>query len=130
MTFRCKQTLSFYNFLVMRKNIDKLIIDLEEDKECLEVVSSNMKNLDFILNKIVFFQNHSLNLMFKDAIILKRDEILDNDTINRGLSVLHTLMRNAIEIMIKDGPIDLQGLFNKVVTREMPTPIFQNKLTL
>lgn len=68
----------------MRKNIDKLIIDLEEDNESLDVIQNNLKNLDFVLNKIVYLKSHSVNMMFKDAIVLKKEE-LDDLTINKGL---------------------------------------------
>jgi hypothetical protein len=57
----------------MRKSIDKLIQDLEEDNEGLDVIHNNLKNLDFVLNKIVYLKSHSVNMMFKDAIVLKKE---------------------------------------------------------
>ena len=57
----------------MRKNIDKLVTDLEEDSESLEVIGNNLKNLDFVLNKIIYLKSHSVNMMFKDAIVLKKE---------------------------------------------------------
>jgi len=64
----------------MRKSIDKLIQDLEEDNEGLDVIHNNLKNLDFVLNKIVYLKSHSVNMMFKDAIVLKKEN-LDSSTI-------------------------------------------------
>jgi hypothetical protein len=59
--------------LEMRNNIDKLINDLEEDNESLEVISNNLKNLEFILNRIVYLKSHAINMVFKDAVILKKE---------------------------------------------------------
>ena len=69
----------------MRKNIDKLIQDLEEDNEGLDVIQNNLKNLDYVLNKIVYLKSHAVNMMFKDAIILKK-EPLDEITVNKGIN--------------------------------------------
>ncbi len=79
----------------MRKNIDKLIQDLQEDNEGLDVIQNNLKNLDYVLNKIVYLKSHAVNMMFKDAIVLKK-EALDEITICRGMNTLKGLMHNAL----------------------------------
>jgi hypothetical protein len=68
----------------IKKNTDKLIQDLEDDSEGLVVSHNNLKNLDYVLNKIVYLKSHSVNMMFKDAIVLKK-EPLDEQTIALGL---------------------------------------------
>lgn len=45
MTFRCIPFL-FYYFVVMRRNIDRAIVDLEEGTEALKVIEGNMRNID------------------------------------------------------------------------------------
>ena len=79
----------------MRNNIDKLINDLEEDNESLEVISNNLKNLEFILNRIVYLKSHAINMVFKDAVILKKEQ-LEEKTIQRGIEVLKNLMEKSI----------------------------------
>ena len=59
----------------MRNNIDKLIIDLEEDNESLDVITNNLTNLEFILNRIVYLKSHAINMVFKDAVILKKEQL-------------------------------------------------------
>ena len=81
--------------LEMRNNIDKLINDLEEDNESLEVISNNLKNLEFILNRIVYLKSHAINMVFKDAVILKKEQ-LEEKTIQRGIEVLKNLMEKSI----------------------------------
>jgi hypothetical protein len=57
----------------MRNSIDKLIQDLDEDNEGLDIINNNLKNLDFVLNKIIYLKSHSVNMMFKDAVVLKKE---------------------------------------------------------
>ena len=59
----------------MRRNIDRLIQDLEEDNTGLDVITTNMKNLDFILKKIIFLKSHAINMIFKDSIVLIKEPI-------------------------------------------------------
>ena len=61
-------------FRLMRKNIDKLIQDLEEDNKSLDEIQQNLKSLDYVLNKIVYLKSHAVNMIFKDAIVLKREK--------------------------------------------------------
>lgn len=86
----------------MRFSIDKLVQDLVEDNEGLDVISSNLKNLEFVLNKIIYIKSHSVNMMFKDAIVLKK-EALDKDTIDRGMKQLSSMMENALKKFVIDG---------------------------
>lgn len=79
----------------MRKNIDKLIQDLQEDNEGLDIIQNNLKNLDYVLNKIVYLKSHAVNMMFKDAIVLKK-ESLDEQTVFKGMNTLKGLMQNAL----------------------------------
>lgn len=62
-------------FRIMRSNIEKLIADLEEDNQSLEVIQDNLKNLDYVLNKIVFLKSHAINMMFKDAVVIKNEQL-------------------------------------------------------
>ena len=62
-------------FLDMSKNIDRLITDLEDDKDNLDIIQNNLKNLDYVLNKIVYLKSHAVNIMFKDAIVVKKKQI-------------------------------------------------------
>jgi hypothetical protein len=57
-------------FRLMRKNIEKLIQDLEENQIGIDMVSNNLKSLDYVLNKIVYLKSHAVYMMFKDAIVL------------------------------------------------------------
>ncbi len=75
----------------MRHNIEKLILDLQEDNEGLDVIFNNMRNLEFVLNKIIYLKSHSVNMMFKDAVILKK-ESLNDKTIKKGMDQLQDLM--------------------------------------
>jgi hypothetical protein len=59
----------------MSKNIDRLITDLEDDKDNLDIIQNNLKNLDYVLNKIVYLKSHAVNIMFKDAIVVKKKQI-------------------------------------------------------
>ena len=86
----------------MRFSIDKLVQDLVEDNEGLDVISNNLKNLEFVLNKIIYIKSHSVNMMFKDAIVLKK-EALDKDTIDRGMKQLSSMMENALKKFVIDG---------------------------
>ena len=44
----------------------------------LDVIESNLTNLDYVLDKIVYVKSHALNMMFKDAIVLKKETLNDN----------------------------------------------------
>lgn len=59
----------------MRNSIDKLVLDLVEDNEGLDVINGNLKNLDFVLNKIVFLKSHSVNMMLKNAVVMKKENV-------------------------------------------------------
>jgi hypothetical protein len=54
-----------------------------------------MINLDFILKKIIFLKSHAINMIFKDAIVLKKEQ-LDDKTKEDGIEVLQKLMTKAI----------------------------------
>ena len=46
---------------------------MEEDNKGLDDVLTNLKSLDYVLNKIVYLKSHAVNMMFKDAIVLKKE---------------------------------------------------------
>ena len=105
----------------MRKNIDKLIQDLQEDNEGLDVIQNNLKNLDYVLNKIVYLKSHAVNMMFKDAIILKK-EPLDEKTVNKGIAAFQQLMEKALSKIVNEGSsqgeTNMQTIINKIVAKD------------
>ena len=68
-----------------------------------------MKNLDNILNKIVYLKSHAINMMFKDAIILKKEK-LNEETIKKGSLTLEKIMKKAMESHINTA---LRSFFTK-----------------
>lgn len=61
-------------FKQMRDDVDKLVIELEKDSLAVDTIDQNLETLDYVLNKIVFLKSHSIGMMFKGAIILKKEE--------------------------------------------------------
>jgi len=59
------------------------------------VINDNLKNLEYVLNKIVYLKSHAVNMMFKDAIVLKK-EAPDEETIKRGMRAFKIMMQNAL----------------------------------
>ena len=72
MTFRGKY-LDNSDLLEMRKNVEKLIVEIERDNQSVDNILQNLSSLDYVLNKIVYLKSHSVNMMFKDAIVLKKE---------------------------------------------------------
>lgn len=59
-----------------------------------------MKNLDYVLNKIVYLKSHAINMMFKDAVVLKKEQ-LSQDTIDKGMRAFKEMMKNGMKDLIK-----------------------------
>lgn len=55
--------------------------------------------MDYVLNKIVYLKSHAVNMMFKDAVVLKKEE-LDDNTVVRGMHLLKNLLNDALGIII------------------------------
>jgi hypothetical protein len=68
---------------------------LEEDQIGIDLVQNNLKSLDYVLNKVVYIKSHAVNMMFKDAIVLKK-ETLNEETLRKGMIALQELMKNSI----------------------------------
>lgn len=85
----------------MRNNIDKLVSILEKDSTGVDTIFSNLQQLDYVLNKIVYLKSHAINMMFKDAVVLKK-EAPDEYTVVRGLSLLKNMLHDAINMVIKE----------------------------
>lgn len=94
MTFRGKILYNSYP-LEMRKNVEKLIVEIERDSQSVDNILQNLSSLDYVLNKIVYLKSHSVNMMFKDAIVLKKEQV-DQMTKDRGMLALRGLMQNAL----------------------------------
>lgn len=88
----------------MRKNIDKLIKDLEKGSKGLDNIQFNLQNLDYSLSKIVYLKSHAINMIFKDAVVLKK-EPLDEGTIEKGMNSLRTLVSGAVQVLVKQGGV-------------------------
>lgn len=97
----------------MRKNLERLIQDLEEDQMGIETVQNNLKSLDYVLNKIVYLKSYAVNMMFKDAVVLKK-EPLNEVTLQKGMFALEDLMKSAITKILEEGALD-SNLIHKIV---------------
>eukprot|EP00347_Sterkiella_histriomuscorum_P010844 403374708 len=95
-------------FREMRKNIEKLTAEIEKDNLSIDNVQVNLQNLDYVLNKIVYIKSHAVDMMFKDAIVLKKEEI-DQETKVRGMQSLQNLMTDALSLIMKDTQHKLFG---------------------
>ncbi|CDW85304.1 UNKNOWN [Stylonychia lemnae] len=95
-------------FREMRKNVEKLIIVIEKDSQSVDNIMLNLQNLDYVLNKIVYLKVHALNMIFKDTIVLKKQDI-DDYTKSRGLVALRGLMQNALQLIMKETQQKLFG---------------------
>ena len=41
----------------MRRDIDRLMTDLDDDNESIDTIMTNLRNLDQVLNKVVYFKS-------------------------------------------------------------------------
>ena len=101
--------------------MNKLILDLEEDSAGLDVIFGNLKNLDYVLNKIVYLKSHAVYMMFKDAIVLKKEKQLDEDTVVKGMHKMKGLIQNALVKIITEGAldnVDAKKLKRQVIRRQ------------
>ena len=71
----------------------------------MDVIHSNLKNLDYVSHKIVYLKSHAINMMLKDTIVLKK-ESLDERTVIRGMNNLKSLMENALTKIICEGTFE------------------------
>jgi hypothetical protein len=48
-------------FRLMKNNIDRLVEDLNIGMESIKVISNNLQNLDYVLNKVIYLKSYALN---------------------------------------------------------------------
>lgn len=59
----------------MKGIMEKMTNDLGESLENMEIISQNTENVDTLVNKIAYLRSHHVHMMFKDAVVLKKEKI-------------------------------------------------------
>jgi hypothetical protein len=85
----------------IRNNLRKINVTLVEDSASIDVIQTNLMNLDFVSNEIIYLKSHAVNRIFKDAVIIK-NEPLDDNVINDGMTQLHELLEKSIRKLMND----------------------------
>lgn len=80
----------------MKRNLEKVEQDLNDNKDGLENIYSDIRSVELVLNRIMYIKSHAMSVMFKDAIVIKKQRLTD-ETIKKGSICLEKLIRNAME---------------------------------